>query len=258
MPVELKTAQQLQHMRHAGELLAQVFAMLDQHMQAGISTMEVNHLVERFIIDELKARPASKGQYDYPYVLNASPNDVVCHGMPSDKDILRDGDIINIDITLEKHGYIADSSKRYCIGPVSNEAQRLVDTTYDALWAGINAVKPGARLGDVGHAIQRLAEQAGYSVVRDYCGHGIGQQMHQAPEVLHYGRANTGLVLQPGMTFTIEPMINQGKRFTKLMKDEWTVITKDRKPSAQWEHTLLVTDSGVEVLTRRQEETRFA
>lgn len=256
MPVELKTAQQLQHMRHAGELLAQVFAMLDQHMQAGISTMEVNHLVERFIIDELKARPASKGQYDYPYVLNASPNDVVCHGMPSDKDILRDGDIINIDITLEKHGYIADSSKMYCIGPVSNEAQRLVDTTYDALWAGVNAVKPGARLGDVGHAIQRLAEQAGYSVVRDYCGHGIGQQMHQAPEVLHYGRANTGLVLQPGMTFTIEPMLNQGSHRLRHLSDGWTVLTRDKGLSAQWEHTLAVTEDGVEVLTLRTDELR--
>lgn len=256
MPVELKSPLQLQRMRRSGQLLTQVFDMLDEHMQAGISTMQVNHLVERFIIDVLKARPASKGQYDYPYVLNSSRNEVVCHGMPSSDEYLQDGDIINIDITLEKDGYIADSSKMYCIGQVSDAAQRLVDTTYDALWAGINAVKPGARLGDVGHAIQKLAERAGYSVVREFCGHGIGQQMHQAPEVLHYGRPNTGLVLQPGMTFTIEPMINQGKRRLKHLDDGWTVITRDKQLSAQWEHTLAVTEDGVEVLTLRKDETR--
>ncbi|ASP40537.1 type I methionyl aminopeptidase [Bacterioplanes sanyensis] len=256
MPVELKSPLQLQRMRRSGQLLTQVFDMLDEHMQAGISTMQVNHLVERFIIDELKARPASKGQYDYPYVLNSSRNEVVCHGMPSSDEYLQDGDIINIDITLEKDGYIADSSKMYCIGQVSDAAQRLVDTTYDALWAGIDAVKPGARLGDVGHAIQKLAERAGYSVVREFCGHGIGQQMHQAPEVLHYGRPNTGLVLQPGMTFTIEPMINQGKRRLKHLDDGWTVITRDKQLSAQWEHTLAVTEDGVEVLTLRKDETR--
>ncbi|MGB0504109.1 MAG: type I methionyl aminopeptidase, partial [Thalassolituus sp.] len=205
----------------------------------------------------LKARPASKGQYGYQYSLNASVNDVVCHGVPNANFKLRGKDIVNIDITLEKNGFISDSSKMYVFGDASKEAKRLVRTTYDALWLGIEAVKPGARLGDIGYAVQAHAEQAGYSVVREYCGHGIGREMHEEPQVLHYGKANTGLVLEAGMTFTIEPMINQGSAKTKLKKDGWTVITKDRKLSAQWEHTILVTEAGYEVLTLREEERSF-
>lgn len=254
MEVHIKTADELALMRESGRLLAQVFAMLDGFMKAGISTMDINQQVEDFIVKELHARPASKGQYDFPYVLNTSVNHVVCHGIPKASQILRNGDIINCDITLEKNGFIADSSKMYCIGQVTPVAKRLVNTTYEAMWAGIRCVKPGATLGDVGHAIQQVAEGAGYSVVREYCGHGIGREMHEDPQVTHYGRPGTGMTLLPGMVFTIEPMINQGDHKLKHMKDGWTVITRDKKLSAQWEHTIAVTDSGYEVLTLRAEE----
>ncbi|GAA0348906.1 type I methionyl aminopeptidase [Bowmanella denitrificans] len=254
MSIVLKTPEQLELMRHSGQLLAGVFAMLDDYVQAGISTMDINNKVEDFIINELKARPASKGQYDYPYVLNCSINEVVCHGMPKATQKLKKGDIVNLDITLEKNGFVADSSKMYMIGQVTPLAKRLVETTYQAMWAGIHTVKPGATLGDVGHAIQKTAEAAGYSVVRDYCGHGIGEEMHEGPQVLHYGEPGTGVELVPGMTFTIEPMINQGGYRTKTKKDGWTVVTRDGKLSAQWEHTVAVTDSGVEILTLRAEE----
>lgn len=241
-------------MREAGRLLALVFRYLDQLIVPGISTMDINHWAERYIVDDLQARPASKGQYDYQYVLNASVNHVVCHGIPSDKQILKTGDIVNVDITLEKDGFIADSSKMYLIGDVKPYAKRLVDKTYEALWQGIQAVKPGATLGDVGYAIQHYAEKYGYSVVREYCGHGIGREMHEEPQVLHYGKRGRGLVLQEGMVFTIEPMINQGKAKIKTKRDGWTVVTSDKKLSAQWEHTIAVTSSGFEVLTLRDEE----
>ena len=253
--IALKTPEELAIMRESGRLLASVFAYLDTHMVAGISTMTVNDLVERYIVDVLQARPASKGQYGYQYVLNTSVNQVVCHGVPSSNQDLKSGDIINVDITLEKGGFIADSSKMYMIGDVMPLTKRLVDNTYEAMWAGIRVVKPGATLGDVGHAIQSHAEQHGYSVVREYCGHGIGREMHEQPEVLHYGRAGAGLVLKQGMTFTIEPMINQGKAKVKMKKDGWTVVTADKKLSAQWEHTIAVTADGYEVLTLREEET---
>ena len=253
--IALKTPEELAIMRESGRLLASVFAYLDTHMVAGISTMTVNDLVERYIVDVLQARPASKGQYGYQYVLNTSVNQVVCHGVPSSNQVLKSGDIINVDITLEKGSFIADSSKMYMIGDVMPLTKRLVDNTYEAMWAGIRVVKPGATLGDVGHAIQSHAEQHGYSVVREYCGHGIGREMHEQPEVLHYGRAGAGLVLKQGMTFTIEPMINQGKAKVKMKKDGWTVVTADKKLSAQWEHTIAVTADGYEVLTLREEET---
>lgn len=241
-------------MREAGRLLAKVFSYLDNHLQAGISTMEINHLAERYIVDQLMARPASKGQYGFQYVLNTSVNHVVCHGVPSDSQTLKSGDIINVDITLEKGGFIADSSKMYMIGDVSPLARRLVDKTYDAMWEGIRVVKPGATLGDIGYAIQHFAEKQGYSVVREYCGHGIGREMHEEPAVLHFGQPGKGLMLQEGMTFTIEPMINQGKAKVKVKKDGWTVVTSDKKLSAQWEHTIAVTSNGYEVLTLRDEE----
>ena len=250
----LKSEEELSVMREAGRLLALVFSYLDEKIAPGVSTMAINDWVERYIVDELKARPASKGQYDYQYVLNASVNHVVCHGVPSETQTLKSGDIVNIDITLEKGGFIADSSKMYLIGDVTPYAKRLVDKTYEALWQGIQAVKPGATLGDVGYAIQQHAEKNGYSVVREYCGHGIGREMHEEPEVLHYGKKGRGLVLKEGMVFTIEPMINQGKAKIKTKKDGWTVVTSDKKLSAQWEHTVAVTSSGCDVLTLRDEE----
>lgn len=241
-------------MRQSGQLLSQVFQMLDKFVAAGITTMAIDRQVEDFITNTLKARPASKGQYDYPYSLNASINEVVCHGMPSASRKLKNGDIINLDITLEKDGFIADSSKMYLIGDVAPAARQLVRASYEAMWKGIETVRPGATLGDIGHAIQQYAEEHGYSVVREYCGHGIGREMHEAPQILHYGRPGTGEALEAGMTFTIEPMINQGTHKTKTKKDGWTVITRDKKLSAQWEHTVLVTTDGYEVLTLRAEE----
>lgn len=241
-------------MREAGRLLALVFDHLDSQITAGISTMHINNLAERYIVGQLGARPASKGQYGYQYVLNTSVNHVVCHGVPADTQILKTGDIVNVDITLEKGGFIADSSKMYMIGDVLPLAKRLIDTTYEAMWQGIRTVKPGATLGDVGHAIQRYAEQHGYSVVREYCGHGIGREMHEEPQVMHFGQGGKGLILREGMTFTIEPMINQGKAKVKQKKDGWTVVTADKKLSAQWEHTIAVTSTGYEVLTLRDDE----
>ena len=252
--VSIKNAQEIELMRESGRLLASVFHALDKEIQAGMTTMEVNDFVDAYITDTLQARPASKGQYGYEYVLNSSVNEVVCHGVPSVAKKLRKGDIVNVDITLEKNGFIADSSKMYCIGKVSPIAKKLVDTTYEAMWKGIETVKPGATLGDIGHAIQSHVEKEGFSVVRDYCGHGIGREMHEEPQVVHYGRKGTGMHLVPGMTFTIEPMINQGTYKTKQKKDGWTVVTRDKKLSAQWEHTILVTETGFEVLTLRDEE----
>ncbi|WP_201590464.1 type I methionyl aminopeptidase [Psychrobacter fozii] len=252
--VILKNAAELEIMRESGRLLASVFDYLDEKITVGISTMDINDLAERYIVDQLGARPASKGQYGYQYALNTSVNNVVCHGIPSDQQILKSGDIVNVDITLEQGGFIADSSKMYLIGEVLPLAKRLVDKTYEAMWEGIRAVKPGATLGDVGHALQSYAEKQGYSVVRDYCGHGIGREMHEEPQVLHYGHLGKGLVLEEGMTFTIEPMINQGKAKVKVKKDGWTVITNDKKLSAQWEHTIAVTSDGYEVLTLRKDE----
>nr|WP_285222480.1 MULTISPECIES: type I methionyl aminopeptidase [unclassified Halomonas] len=250
----MKSEEELSVMREAGRLLALVFSHLDKQIVPGISTMDINNWAERYIVDDLQARPASKGQYDYQFVLNASVNHVVCHGIPSETQTLKSGDIVNVDITLEKGGFIADSSKMYLIGDVTPYAKRLVDKTYEAMWQGIHAVKPGATLGDVGYAIQQHAEKHGYSVVREYCGHGIGREMHEEPQVLHYGKKGRGLVLKEGMVFTIEPMINQGRAKIKTKRDGWTVVTSDKTLSAQWEHTVAVTSSGFEVLTLRNEE----
>ena len=211
----IKTPKELALLAESGRLLASVFELLDRTPLAGKSTLEINDMVERFIVDDLKARPASKGQYGYGFVLNSSINEVVCHGVPSQADVLRDGDIVNLDITLEKNGYIADSSKTYLVGDVNPAARRLVQTTYEALWLGINAVRPGATLGDVGWAIERHAKRNGYSVVREFCGHGIGREMHEEPQVPHFGKPGTGTVLREGMVFTIEPMLNRGRRSVK-------------------------------------------
>lgn len=249
-----KTPEELALMAESGRLLASVFGMLDQIPLAGMSTLEIDGMVEKFIVNDLQSRPASKGQYDYGFVLNSSVNEVVCHGVPAQSDVLRDGDIVNFDITLEKNGFIADSSKTYLVGDVDPIARRLVQTTYEAMWKGIRAVRPGARLGDVGWAIERHAKRNGYSVVREYCGHGIGREMHEEPQVLHYGTRGTGLTLREGMVFTIEPMLNRGGRSVRTEADGWTVVTRDGSLSAQFEHTVAVTASGVSVLTLRPEE----
>ncbi|WP_126172991.1 type I methionyl aminopeptidase [Altericroceibacterium xinjiangense] len=250
----VKTADELALMHISGKLLASVFEMLDGLELAGMSTLQVNDLVDRFITQDLSARPASKGQYGFQYVLNCSINHVVCHGVPDPDTIIRDGDIINLDITLEKNGFIADSSKTYMVGNVPPAARRLVQVAREAMWKGISRVRPGARLGDIGHAIERHAKKNGYSVVRDYCGHGIGREMHEEPQVLNFGRPGTGLKLCEGMVFTIEPMVNQGTRKVSTTSDGWTVVTDDRKLSAQFEHTVAVTRDGVEVLTLRRNE----
>ncbi len=250
----IKTEAEINFMRESGKLLAQVFKMLDDFICEGITTLEIDTKVESYIVNELNARPASKGQYGYQYSLNSSVNDVVCHGVPNDRFPLKAKDILNIDITLEKNGYISDSSKMYTFSATSTEAKRLVKTTYEAMWKGIKVVKPRATLGDIGHAIQKHAESAGYSIVREYCGHGIGIEMHEDPQVLHYGKPHSGLALEAGMTFTIEPMINQGTKKIKTKKDGCTVVTRDKKLSAQWEHTILVTETGYEVLTLREDE----
>ncbi|WP_026294611.1 type I methionyl aminopeptidase [Salinimonas chungwhensis] len=256
MKINIKSTAETALMRESGRLLSHVFSQLDNFVEAGVSTLAINDFVERYIVDTLHARPASKGQYGYKFVLNSSVNEVICHGVPSPARKLKNGDIVNIDITLEKNGYIADSSKMYAVGEISPLARKLLEASYTAMWKGIQCVRPGAKTGDIGHAIQQYAESNGFSVVRDYCGHGIGTQMHEEPQILHIGRPNTGVTLKEGMTFTIEPMINQGTHKTKVKKDGWTVITRDKKLSAQWEHTVLVTNDGVEILTLRDEETR--
>ena len=254
----VKTPDEIALMRISGKLLASVFDMLDKQDLAGQSTMQVNDLVERFITDDLKARPASKGQYGFQYVLNCSINDVVCHGVPSAHDIIRDGDIINLDITLEKNGYIADSSKTYLVGNVPPAARRIVRIAQGAMWKGIEQVRPGATLGDIGFAIERHAKKHGCSVVREYCGHGIGREMHEEPQVLNFGHKGAGMKLREGMVFTIEPMVNLGTRKVSTRPDGWTVVTNDGKLSAQFEHTVAVTHDGVEVLTLRPDEADMA
>lgn len=250
----VKSAEELALMRVSGRLLASVFEMLDAENLAGQSTLAINDKVERFITHDLAARPASKGQYDFEYVLNASRNQVVCHGVPDADEIVADGDILNLDITLEKNGFIADSSKTYMVGEVAPATRRLVRVAQEAMWAGIRQVKPGATLGDIGSAIDRHAKRHGYSVVREYCGHGIGREMHEEPSVLNFGKPGTGQRLREGMTFTVEPMINAGTRRTLTQDDGWTVVTADGKMSAQFEHTVAVTATGVEVLTLRRDE----
>ena len=254
--ITIKSAEQIAKMRIAGNLTAKVLEALSAFIKPGISTMEINAFCEHYIVEVLQAIPGSKGQYGYPYAVNTSLNHVICHGMPSAKQFLKQGDIVNVDITVIYEGYYGDSSKMFCVGATAAHARRLVNVTQQCLYKAIAIVKPGVSLGDIGHAIQVHAEKNNYSVVREYCGHGIGQKMHEDPQVMHYGSPGTGTVLQEGMTFTIEPMINQGTSSIKhLKKDGWDIaVTEDRKLSAQWEHTLLVTPVGVEVLTLRAEE----
>ena len=241
-------------MKIAGRKAASVLEMLDEHVKPGVTTNQLDEIAYKFITEELKCIPANINYNGYPKTLCTSVNQVVCHGIPSDDKVLKNGDIINIDVTVIEDGWHGDTSKMYLVGKVSDHAKRLVEVTQECMYAGIKEVKPGAYLGDVGAAIQEHAENNHYSVVRDYCGHGIGQVYHEEPQVLHYGHRHEGLELKEGMCFTIEPMINLGGYQTKLLNDGWTVVTKDGRLSAQWEHTIAVTSSGYEILTLRSEE----
>jgi methionyl aminopeptidase len=240
-------------MRLAGRLAAEVLEMIEPYVEPGVTTARLDQICHDYILNHQQAIPAPLNYRGFPRSICTSVNHQVCHGIPGDK-TLKKADIVNIDITVIKDGFHGDTSKMFFVGEPSVLARRLTDVTHQALWEGIKTVKPGARLGDIGHAVQTFVEAKGFSVVREYCGHGIGREFHEEPQILHYGNANTGLELQPGMCFTIEPMVNAGKRHVKLLPDGWTVVTKDRKLSAQWEHTLLVTDDGAEVLTLRTEE----
>ena len=254
MPVSIKTAAEIEAMRTAGRLAAEVLDMIAPHVRPGVSTEELDRLCHAHIVEAQQAIPAPLNYHGFPKSICTSVNHVVCHGIPSEERKLRNGDIVNIDITVIKDGFHGDTSKMFMVGEPSIKARRLVETAYECLCTGIALVRPGARLGDIGAAIQELAESRNYSVVREYCGHGIGRQFHEEPQVLHYGTPGTGLTLEPGMTFTIEPMVNAGGYQVRLLPDGWTVVTKDRALSAQWEHTIAVTDTGFEVLTRRPEE----
>ncbi len=249
MPVTVKTPEQIEKMRVAGRLAAEVLEMLVAHVKPGANTEELDRLAYEHIVNVQKAVPANVGYKGFPKTLCTSVNHVICHGIPNPGKVLKDGDIVNIDVTVIKDGWHGDTSRMYFAGTPSVLARRLVDTTLEAMLTGIGQVRPGATLGDIGHAIQRHAEAQGFSVVREYCGHGIGQVYHEDPQVLHYGSPGTGLKLVKGMTFTVEPMINAGKPHTRLLPDGWTVVTKDHSLSAQWEHTVVVTDDGYEILT---------
>ncbi|MET1218876.1 MAG: type I methionyl aminopeptidase [Glaciecola sp.] len=256
MAAIIKTPEEIDKMRVAGKLAAEVLDMIGQYVVKGVTTDELNTLCHNYIVDVQGGIPAplNYGNPPFPKSICTSVNHVICHGIPSDKK-LKDGDIVNIDVTVIKDGYHGDSSKMFVVGKPSILAERLIRVTQECLYKGIEIVKPGTTLGDIGHVIQQHAEAHNYSIVREFCGHGIGATFHEEPQVVHYGRPGTGDVLKAGMCFTIEPMVNAGKRYSKILPDHWTVVTKDRSLSAQWEHTLLVTDNGVEILTHRDDET---
>lgn len=255
MTVTIKTPEEIAKMRVAGRMAAEVLEMIGDYVTPGVTTAELDKICHDYITITQKAIPAPLNYKGFPKSVCTSVNHVVCHGIPSEKKVLKEGDSINIDVTVIFDGYHGDTSKMFAVGQVAPHAHRLTKITQECLYKGIALVKPGARLGDIGHVIQDYAEKNHYSVVREYCGHGIGKIFHEEPQVLHYGQKNTGMELREGMTFTIEPMINAGKRYTKLKSDGWTVETKDGRLSAQWEHTLAVTSNGVEVLTARNEES---
>ena len=253
--VSIKSEQDIEKLRISGRLAAQVLQMIGEHVKPGVTTEYLDDLCHDYIVNTLKVIPANVGYHGYTKTTCISPNEVVCHGIPSSKTILKDGDIINIDVAVIKDGFYGDTSRMYYVGQVKPEAKKLVDTTYEAMRAGIHAVKPGATLGDIGYAIQSVAHREGFSIVREYCGHGIGQVYHEQPSVLHYGQPGQGLMLKKGMVFTIEPMVNAGKARVKELKDGWTVVTTDKSLSAQWEHMVAVTDTGFEVLSPWPEGT---
>ena len=253
MAVHLKNREEIEQMRLAGRLAAEVLDFITPHIKPGVTTGELDRLCHDYMVDVQQTVPAPlnytpPGYTPYPKSICTSVNHVVCHGVPGEKK-LRNGDIINVDITVIKNGFHGDTSRMFFVGQPSIQARRLVDLTYECMWQGIRAVKPGNTLGDIGHAIQLHAEQRGCSVVREFCGHGIGKNFHEEPQILHYGRPGTGMRLEAGMIFTVEPMINAGKPDIRQMADGWTIVTKDHSLSAQWEHTVLVTDDGYEVLT---------
>lgn len=254
--ITIKTSEDIEKMRVAGRLAADVLEMIVPYVKAGITTDELNKICHDYIVDVQKAIPAPLNYNGFPKSICTSVNHVVCHGIPGDKK-LKDGDIVNVDVTVLKDGYHGDTSRMFTIGKASILADRLIKVTQECLYLGIKLVKPGVHLGDIGAAIQQHAEKNRFTVVREYCGHGIGKIFHEAPNVLHYGKPGTREVLKAGMIFTIEPMINAGKRDVKLLPDNWTVVTKDHSLSAQWEHTILVTDTGFEVLTKRSDETEI-
>lgn len=248
MHVTIKSLEEQEKMRTAGRLAAEVLDMITEHVVPGVTTEELDRICHDYIVQVQRSIPANLNYRGFPKTICTSVNDVVCHGIPNDKR-LKAGDIVNIDVTVIRDGYHGDTSRMYLVGKTPPHAQRLVQTCLEAMWRGIDVVRPGAHLGDIGHAIQSFVEEREYTVVREYCGHGIGRIYHEDPQVLHYGERGTGLELKPGMTFTVEPMVNAGKRHVHLKRDGWTVVTNDGLLSAQWEHTVLVTDSGVEVLT---------
>ena len=248
MPVTIKTADEIEKMRIVGRLAGEVLQMVRPHVKAGITTNELDRICHDYIVNVQQAVPAPLNYRGFPKSICTSVNHVVCHGIPGDKR-LKKGDAVNIDITVIKDGFHGDTSKMFFVGEPTVASARLARISHECMKIGIDMVKPGIHLGDIGHAIQQHAESQNCSIVREYCGHGIGREFHEDPQVLHYGKPGTGMTLEPGMTFTIEPMVNAGKRFTKLLPDGWTVVTKDHSLSTQWEHTILVTDSGHEVLT---------
>ncbi len=254
MSINIKTPDEIEKMRTAGQLASEVLQLIGDHVKPGVTTQEINDICHNHIVNIQKAIPAPLNYRGFPRSVCTSINHQVCHGIPGDR-VLKDGDTVNIDITVIKDEFHGDTSKMFYVGKPTVKAQRLVDLTYEAMCIGINKVKPDITLGDIGHAIQTFVEKNKCSVVREYCGHGIGKNFHEDPQVLHYGSPNSGDKLVPGMTFTIEPMVNAGKRHVRLLPDQWTVVTKDHSLSAQWEHTILVTDDGFEVLTRRPEES---
>lgn len=254
MAVHIKSSEEIEKMRIAGKLAADVLDMIGPHVKPGITTNELDRICHEYIVDVQDAIPAPLNYHGFPKSICTSVNHTVCHGIPSDKK-LKKGDMINIDITVIKDGFHGDTSKMFFVGEASIKAKRIVEISHECLIKGIKLVKPGATLGDIGAVIQQHAESNNCTIVREYCGHGIGLNFHEEPQVLHYGKAGTGMTLEAGMIFTIEPMVNIGKRDVKLLPDEWTVITRDRSLSAQWEHTILVTDNGYEVLTLRSDET---
>ncbi|CNL99206.1 type I methionyl aminopeptidase [Yersinia frederiksenii] len=252
--VKIHSPAEIEMARAAGHAAAKVLEIITPYVVAGVTTDEIDRLCHEYIVNELKVIPANIGYHGYAHTVCTSVNHVVCHGIPSDKK-LKNGDIVNIDVAIIKDGWYGDTSRMYYVGEPSVRAKRLVDITYLSMVEGIKVVRPGATLGDIGAAIQQVAEGAGFSVVREYCGHGVGEEYHTAPQVLHYGIAGTGMVLEAGMIFTIEPMINAGKAATSVLSDGWTVVTKDRSLSAQWEHTIAVTDTGYDLLTPWPEGT---
>ena len=262
MYAKAANAEDIEGMRRAGRLAAGVLEMIGEHVRPGVTTDQLNDICHGYIVNEIGCVPAplhySNGPQapPFPRSICTSVNQVVCHGIPSAKKKLKSGDILNIDVTVIKDGYHGDTSKMFLVGKPTVLAERLVRVTQECLYRGIAAIRPGATLGDIGHAIQSHAESHRFSVVREFCGHGIGKLFHDQPQILHYGRPGTGAAIEPGMTFTVEPMINAGKPQVKILPDRWTVVTKDHKLSAQWEHTLLVTEAGVEVLTKRREEAQ--